>query len=256
MAWNLDFWFRFGGLQSGSGGDINTFLGNLNSQGITRKSRYRVQILPPQGFQVPRGFTDRIESISFPGQNIRSVPDSLRYGPEREQAQGMTYGPISATFITGRSQIEKTFFGRWQSLTVNKATWEPRYYEQYTGGLRIWHLGERNNDQDGIEIFEAFPKLIQAQDVGYAQSNTYQTLSVEFTFHHWYGIAGRGGGGGIIGKGKSVKNSKKGKDTWTKQHGFYAKNYKGAQQQQREGAPEAEAEVEPAVDSSGGGGWT
>ena len=43
MAFNLDFWFRFGGPQGGNpGGDINTFLGNLNSQGITRKSRYRV----------------------------------------------------------------------------------------------------------------------------------------------------------------------------------------------------------------------
>ena len=47
MAWNLDFWFKFGGLQFGGGGDINSFLGSLNSQGITRKSRYRVQIIPP-----------------------------------------------------------------------------------------------------------------------------------------------------------------------------------------------------------------
>ena len=229
MAFNLDFWFRFGGPQGGNpGGDINTFLGNLNSQGITRKSRYRVQILPPQGFKVPRGFTERIETITLPGQNIRSVPDSLRYGPEREQAQGMTYGPISATFITGRSQIEKTFFGRWQSLTVNKATWEPRYYEQYTGGLRIWHLDQQNNDQDGVEIFEAYPKLIGAQDVGHAQGNAYQTLTIEFTFHHWYGIAApsstpftrrRGGG--------KRKTKSAGKDaTWTKQHGFWAKNYK------------------------------
>ena len=189
MAWNLDFWFKFGGLQSGGGGDINTFLGSLNSQGITRKSRYRVQIIPPPGFQVPRGFTERIENISFPGQNIRSVPDTLRYGPEREQAQGMTYGPISATFITSNAQLEKTFFGRWQSLTVNKETWEPRYYEDYIGGLRIWHLDQRNNDRDGIEIFEAFPKTISPQDVGHAQGNAYQTLTVEFTFHHWYGIS-------------------------------------------------------------------
>ena len=67
MAWNLDFWFKLGGLQFGRGGDINSFLGSLSSQGITRKSRYRVQIITPAGFQVPRGFTERIENISFPG---------------------------------------------------------------------------------------------------------------------------------------------------------------------------------------------
>ena len=194
MAWNLDFWFKFGdggdpGVSFGGGGDIQGFLGSLSSQGVTRKSRYRVQIIPPSGFQVPRVFTERIENISFPGQNIRSVPDTLRYGPEREQAQGMTYGPISATFITSNAQLEKTFFGRWQSLTVNKETWEPRYYEDYIGGLRIWHLDQRNNDRDGIEIFEAFPKTISPQDVGHAQGNAYQTLTVEFTFHHWYGIS-------------------------------------------------------------------
>ena len=39
-----------------------------------------------------------------------------------------------------------------------------------------------------VEIFEAFPKTISPQDVGHAQGNAYQTLTVEFTFHHWYGI--------------------------------------------------------------------
>ena len=225
MAWNLDFWFKFGGLQSGGGGDINTFLGSLNSQGITRKSRYRVQIIPPPGFQVPRGFTERIENISFPGQNIRSVPDTLRYGPEREQAQGMTYGPISATFITSNAQLEKTFFGRWQSLTVNKETWEPRYYENYIGGLRIWHLDQHNNDRDGVEIFEAFPKTISPQDVGHAQGNTYQTITVEFTFHHWYGIDAQRV---TIPPTKGDPARDKIAPLEQTKHGFMARNYKSS----------------------------
>ena len=56
-----------------------------------------------------RDLSLRCESISMPGQNVRSVPDSLRFGPEREQAQGMTYGPISATFISDRLQVRKHF---------------------------------------------------------------------------------------------------------------------------------------------------
>ena len=189
MAWNLDFWFKFGGYQTGSGGDIGSFLGSLNSKGITRKSRYRVQVIPPPGLNKPRDLSDRCETISFPGQNIKSTPDTLRFGPEREFATGMTYGPISATFISSRAQLEKNFFGIWQAGIVNKNTWEPRYYDNYTGGLRIWHLDEHNNDTDGVELFEVFPKLIGAQDVGNAQSNAYQTLTIEFTFHHWYAIA-------------------------------------------------------------------
>ena len=137
----------------------------------------------------------------------------------------MTYGPISATFITGRSQIEKTFFGRWQSLTVNKATWEPRYYEDYIGGLRIWHLDERNNDRDGVEIFEAFPKLINAQDVGHAQGNAYQTLTVEFTFHHWYAIKAQ-----RVSKPETTptKGDPDRAPLEQTKHGFMARNYKSS----------------------------
>ena len=225
MAWNLDFWFKFGGLQFGRGGDINSFLGSLNSKGITRKSRYRIQIMPPAGLIPPRDLSDRCETISLPGQNIRSVPDALRYGPEREQAQGMTYGPISATFITSNAQIEKSFFGMWQGGTVNKNTWEPYYYEQYTGGLRIWHLDQHNNDRDGVEIFEAFPKTISPQDVGQAQGNTYQTITVEFTFHHWYGIEAQ----------RVTNPPTKGDPDRDKiapleqtKHGFMARNYKSS----------------------------
>ena len=188
MAWNVDFWLRFGGQQAGAGGDINSFLGSLSSKGISRKSRYRVEVLAPPGLNKPRDLSDRCETISFPGQNIKSTPDTLRFGPEREFATGMTYGPISATFISSQAQLEKNFFGIWQAGIVNKNTWEPRYYDNYTGGLRIWHLDEKNNDEDGVELFEVFPKLIGAQDVGHAQSNAYQTLTVEFTFHHWFAI--------------------------------------------------------------------
>ena len=188
----------FGGGAGSRGGDIQSFIGSLSSSGISRKSRYKVQVISPTGMGA-RDMSLRCESISFPGQNIRSVPDSLRFGPEREHAQGMTYGPISATFISDRMQKEKAFFEKWQNNVIDVNTWEPKYYDDYKGGLKIWQLDERNRATYGVELFEVYPKMINAQDVGMTQGNAYQTIIVEFTFHHWFPVATSASAGGTFG---------------------------------------------------------
>jgi len=187
----------FGGGGS-RGGDVQSFIGSLTGSGITRKSRYKMSCSGPAG-NGPRDLSLRCESISIPGQNIRSVPDPLRFGPEREHAQGVTYGPISATFIVDKLQKEKAFFERWQNSVVDMNTWEPKYYNDYTGTVKIFQLDERNRATYGVELFEAYPKMINAQDMGYAQGNTYQTVTVEITYHHWFPTYHGSSAGGSFG---------------------------------------------------------
>jgi len=167
------------------GGDVQSIIGSLASKGISRKARYKITMSSPAGGG-GRDLSMRCESISMPGANVRSVPDSLRFGPEREQAQGMTYGPISATFISDRLQSEKAFFEKWQYNVVDFNTWEPKYYNDYKGTVKIFNLDQSNNTTYGVELFEAYPKMINAQDWGHANANAYQTITVEFTFHHWF----------------------------------------------------------------------
>ena len=199
---NLQFRFGglpgLGGLASGGSGDVQSIIGSLTSKGISRKARYKVTMSSPAG-SGGRDLSMRCESISMPGQNVRSVPDTLRFGPEREQAQGMTYGPITATFISDRLQSEKAFFEKWQYNVVDFNTWEPKYYNDYKGTVKIMNLDERNETTYGVELFEAYPKLINAQDWGHANGNSYQTITVEFTFHHWFPTAHSAAAGGTFG---------------------------------------------------------
>ena len=37
----------------------------------------------------------------------------------------------------------------------------------------------------GIILYEAYPKIINAQDYSNTAADTMQTLQVEFAFHHW-----------------------------------------------------------------------
>ena len=167
---------------------LSTFLGNITSSGLARKNRFRMDLFG-NGPQSAGGFRQHMammcESIEFPGQNMMSSADTLRFGPQREFINGVTYGAINASFIMSPDMYIKRFFERWQEQTMDMTTWEPKYYEDYIGGAKIYQLDRDNSATYVVELFEVYPKTITAQDVGNAQADAYQTLAVELEFHHW-----------------------------------------------------------------------
>ena len=114
-----------------------------------------------------------------------STADSLRFGPEREFITGVSYGPISASFICSPDMSEKRFFERWQEQTMDMTTWEPKYYEDYIGGMKIFQLDRDDRATYVVELFEVYPKTVTEQALGYASNDAYQTISVELDYHHW-----------------------------------------------------------------------
>ena len=125
------------------------------------------------------------ETISFPGQNMMSSADTLRFGPEREFITGVSYGPISATFMCSADMREKRFFERWQEQTIDLTTWEPKYYSDYIGGMKIFQLDRDNRATYVVELFEVYPKTITEQGLGHASNDSYQTIAIELDYHHW-----------------------------------------------------------------------
>ena len=87
---------------------LSTFVSNVAGAGLATKNRYRISIAPPLDLDPPEnGLALMCESIEFPGQNFSSQPDLLRYGPSREMATGVTYAPITATFMCSPDMYEK-----------------------------------------------------------------------------------------------------------------------------------------------------
>ena len=165
---------------------LSTFVSNVAGRGLATKNRYRISIAPPRTLDTPTNdLALMCEAIEFPGQNFSSSPDSLRYGPSREMATGVTYAPITATFMCSPDMFEKRFFENWQLLVMDMHTWEPRFYNEYIGGLKVYQLDRANNATYVVELFEVYPKTITAQDLGYATNDAYHTIAVEFIYHHW-----------------------------------------------------------------------
>ena len=165
---------------------LSTFVATVAGRGLATKNRYRISVAPPSSLgKMDNSIALMCESIEFPGQNFSSQPDLLRYGPSREMATGVTYAPITATFICSPDMYEKRFFENWQLLVMDMYTWEPRFYKDYIGGLKVYQLDRANNATYVVELFEVYPKTITAQDLGYATNDAYHTIAVEFIYHHW-----------------------------------------------------------------------
>ena len=175
--------------------NLNDFIGHITERKVARQNRFRVEIWGPTGaFAYTKGpgrdpidpqLSLMCESITFPGTNVRSVPDTLRYGPAREHGQGMTYGPFTATFICSPDLREKVFFETWQQAIVNHKTWEVNFYDEYRGTVKIFQLDDENNDTYSVIVREAYPKTISPQDLSWSSNDSYQTVAVEFTYRFW-----------------------------------------------------------------------
>ena len=198
--------FNFGNKIEGTAYAIlNEIFGVFRGKGgFSRPSRYEVILVPPAGtnsnlfssqMQECRG-DDTIkqtslacESISFPGRNIDTTEDTNIYGPVRNIATGFSYADITATFRCSRDMREKRYFEAWQKLSYNPATWSMQYYEDYVGAVQIFQLDDNDERTYGVELIEAFPKTIEAQQLDYSSTDQINKLNVTFSYRWWKSLA-------------------------------------------------------------------
>ena len=167
---------------------LTKFSERLQTAGVAHPNKYRI-LFSGNGPSRAGKWDDAIglmcESIEFPGRNFMSNPDALRYGPPREAISGVTYAPITATFICSSEMFEKRWFEVWQEQSMDFNTWEPNYYKDYIGDLKIFQLDRDNAATYVISLFEVYPKTITAQSLGTGTNDSYHTVSVELMYHHW-----------------------------------------------------------------------
>jgi len=191
-------------------GTLSEILGLGNStDGMSRKNRYEVTLYPPTGSRGSRGNTTnvfskimgdllgdgtvratglRCESISMPGRNMDSTPDTNIYGPEREIVTGYSFGDINAIFQCSSDMREKKYWETWQRLTFNPKTFDIGYYKDYVGTVDIHTLDEQENRRYGVRLVEAWPKTIGPQQLAYNDNNSYQTVDITIAYRYWVNL--------------------------------------------------------------------
>ena len=161
-----------------------------------RKYNYSINFTSPSGMTAAsENMFMRCESFGFPGQNISTSPDDLRLGPAREHAIGVTYAPLTATFLSTENFWERSYFTEWHKLIFDGpedgATFRMKYYNKYVTDIDVVQYDDRGKSTYAIKLIDSFPKTIVQQDVALADSD-FHRMSIEFVYHFWKEVPAKG----------------------------------------------------------------
>ena len=147
-----------------------------------------------EGNKIQRGLRAYVDSVDMPGRNLDTV-DLKIYGPKRQIVNGHSFsGEITMSVYCDKYLRQRSFFEMWQKAAFDQGTNNVHFYDEYTGGLRIYQLGAfaGNADRDricyGVELYEVFPKTISAVSFGHGQVDEIQKISVTLAFKNWINL--------------------------------------------------------------------
>ena len=80
---------------------------------------------------------------------------------------------------------EKTFFETWQRLAYNPQTWSMGYYDDYSGGIQIFQLDQKDKRRYGVELIECFPKTIACTIINCTHKQQMCKNKVTFSYRYW-----------------------------------------------------------------------
>ena len=144
--------------------------------------------------EIQRGLRAYIESVDMPGRTLDTT-DFKSYGPRRQIVNGHSFsGEITMSVYCDKYLRQRSFFEMWQKAAFDQGTNNVHFYDEYTGGMRIYQLGSfaGNADRDrvayGVELFEVFPKTISAVSYSQGESSDIQKISVVLAFRNWINL--------------------------------------------------------------------
>ena len=188
---------------------LSRFTAMLRDGDFARKYNYEIFFSPPGGIFASYETMMRCETFGFPGQNISTSIDDIRTGPAREHAFGVTYAPITATFLSTADMKEKKMFTAWHYLMIDakeenpEPTYRAGYYKDYVTDIKVKQYDDSGKNTYSIKLIDAFPKTIVQQDLALADGE-FHRLSVEFVFYRWVEIESGGPRLVEVGKKESV----------------------------------------------------
>ncbi len=188
-------------LEGAAFGVMNDILSTFHSnEGYAQPNRYEVLIFPPTQFssgpgenlsretryENKREISLRCESVTLPGRNLSSTPDTNIHGPLREVVNNVNYvDSVAMVFQASADLRERVLFEKWQYAAFNPKTWNVGYYNDYVGSVFIYLLDKQDQRKYGLKLWEAFPQTIGPTELSYASNNEIIRLSINMNFRYW-----------------------------------------------------------------------
>ena len=128
----------------------------------------------------------RCESVTLPGRTLSTVDDTNIHGPRRQVVDGVMYADsVAMTFQSSADGAERVAFEKWQHRAFNPKTWQIGYYNHYVGTVEIYLLDNQMQRRYGIQLMEAFPKVLGDVSLSGAPSAAILKWDVQMNFRYW-----------------------------------------------------------------------
>lgn len=159
---------------------IDNFKSNIDN--LARPNRFTVNFFGPEGLSL-EGL--RCDTAVLPGRNIVSQ-DFSEYGSYRKFPYLVDYdgGQVQFSFYCDNSFIDRAIIEAWQQ-SVFDADFNFNYYKDYIGEVEIIQLNNNNEDAVKFRLFEAYPLMIQNQQLDMATTDAIQKFQCSFAYRTW-----------------------------------------------------------------------
>lgn len=170
---------------------LSKFIANVKNTGLARQNRYLVLInnggrdskLPTNLFSNNDFLVLFCESATLPGLEI-STAQTRTYGEVREFPYDRVFDNVPMSFYMDNNMQIKNFFDRWMELIVDPVTRDIGYYSSYISTVTIFQLDLRGNETYMVQLFEAYPKALDAMTLNYGSRDVH-TLRVSMNYKYW-----------------------------------------------------------------------
>lgn len=123
------------------------------------------------------------ENVTMPGIEMMTAPYKT-YGEAREVPYDRQYTPIQMSFICDQRLGPKQLFERWVDKIHPGFTRLYNYYEDYIAKtFKIHTLDHNSNKWHTIELYGAYPKIVQSSPLDY---NSRDIVRVQTVISYWY----------------------------------------------------------------------
>ena len=162
------------------------FIAEIKTKGIARTNRFTVDFSPPKAMpEQTKRMLLFCEKATLPGINFATT-SNRSYGETREVVYDRMFDPVQLTFHIDRSMTVKNIFDTWSSYIVNPIDRTVGWYSDYVTPMtiRIQDLEDRVTYL--VQLFDAYPKSIQAINLDAQDNNDTMRLEVSFQYKYWY----------------------------------------------------------------------
>jgi len=157
----------------------DNFKTRVRTVGLPTGSRYRVNVM---GMNVPDIFMFA-NSVSIPGVSIDTA-DTKIWGENLTMPYGISYEPVTLTFILDNEMSAKVFFDSWMNKVYDRKTRFVGYAKEYKRNVNIVLQDKNNKDILNVTLIDAYPKQIQDVALSY-DSKDVIALTVQLQYKNW-----------------------------------------------------------------------